>query len=131
MFYVFLTLTVLWFGLMTWLSHQDGEHTSKTSRTLAEHLCFWDKDVDVVNGWLRRLAHVVVFAVFTVLLGLTLRFGELPLWLLAFTAVWSYADEATKPWIEGRHFSWPDVGLNLIGAAVGCAILSFSYLKSL
>ncbi|WP_373218865.1 hypothetical protein [Ruminococcus sp. 5_1_39BFAA] len=38
-------------------------------------------------------------------------------------AVWSYVDEATKPWIQGRHFSWFDVGLNLIGTFIGGAVV--------
>ena len=32
-------------------------------------------------------------------------------------------DEATKPWIQGRHFSWFDVGLNLIGTFTGGAVV--------
>ena len=38
-------------------------------------------------------------------------------WMIA-AAVWSYVDEAMKPWIQGRHFSWFDVGMNLIGTFI-------------
>ena len=51
---------------MTYLSHQDGEHTGRTSRELAEKLSaldFLDSDINILNGRLRRMAHVVaIFA---------------------------------------------------------------------
>lgn len=104
---------------MTILSHQDGEHTGKTSRELAEYLHFLNTDINELNGRLRRIAHIVVFAVLTVLLGLTLQLGELPIGWIGIVTVWSYVDEATKPWIQGRHFSWFDVELNLVGTFIG------------
>ena len=122
-FYVCLILTILWFFFMTYLSHQDGEHTSRASWDLAEHLHFLDSDINNLNGKLRRVAHVVVFAVFAFLLGLTLEFGGASFKWMLIAAVWSYVDEATKPWIQGRHFSWFDVGLNLIGAVNGSVFL--------
>lgn len=118
-FYICLTLTVIWFIFMTILSHQDGEHTGKTSRELAEYLHFLNTDINELNGRLRRIAHIVVFAVLTVLLGLTLQLGELPIGWIGIVTVWSYVDEATKPWIQGRHFSWFDVELNLVGTFIG------------
>lgn len=118
-FYICLTLTVIWFIFMTFLSHQDGEHTGKTSRELAEYLHFLNTDINELNGRLRRIAHLVVFVVLTVLLGLTLQLGELPIGWIGIVTVWSYVDEATKPWIQGRHFSWFDVGLNLVGTFIG------------
>ena len=102
-FYILLIATLIWFLFMTFLSHQDGEHTG--------------------NGKLRRIAHIVVFAVLTILLGLTIYFGGLPIWLHVIVIVLSYVDEATKPWIRGRHFSWFDVGLNLIGVGMGEAVM--------
>ena len=120
----YLILTILWFLFMTYLSHQDGEHTGRTSRELAEKLSFLDTDINVLNGKLRRIAHVVVFAVLTILLGMTLRMGGMPLWWLLTVFVWSYVDEATKPLIQGRHFSWFDVGLNLLGTVIGGAVVA-------
>ncbi|MDD7131346.1 MAG: VanZ family protein [Firmicutes bacterium] len=66
---------------------------------------------------------LVVFAVFTFLLGLTLKIGGVSLGWIIIAALWSYVDEATKPWIQGRHFSWFDVGLNLIGTFIGGAVV--------
>ena len=65
-FFIFLAFTILWFLFMTYLSHQDGEHTGRTSRELAEKLSaldFLDSDINILNGRLRRMAHVVaIFA---------------------------------------------------------------------
>lgn len=121
-YHLFFVLTIAWFILMTWLSHQDGEHTGETSRELARYLQFLNSDVGQLNSQLRRAAHVIVFAVFTLLLGITLHMGEKPAWILGFPIFWAWADERTKPFIKGRHFSWIDVGLNLIGTGIGGTI---------
>lgn len=118
-FYVFLILTILWFLFMTYLSHQDGEHTGRTSRELAEKLSFLDSDINILNGRLRRLAHVAVYAVLTILFAITLKLGGYFPCLTAATIVWAWADEATKPLVQGRHFSWFDVGSNVLGIAIG------------
>lgn len=87
-FYIFLGFTILWFLFMTYLSHQDGEHTGRTSRELAA-LNFLDSDMNILNGRLRRLAHVVVYAVLTVLLAITLKLSGHSPWLTAGTIVWA------------------------------------------
>lgn len=125
-FYIFLGFTILWFLFMTYLSHQDGEHTGRASRELAEKLSaldFLDSDINILNGRLRRLAHVVVYAVLTILLAITLKLGGYSPCLTAATIVWAWADEATKPLVQGRHFSWLDVGLNVLGIVIGILIL--------
>ena len=125
-FYIFLGFTIFWFLFMTYLSHQDGEHTGRTSRELAEKLSaldFLDSDINILNGRLRRMAHVVVYAVLTVLLAITLKLGGYSPCLTAGTIVWAWADEATKPLVQGRHFSWLDVGLNVLGIVIGILIL--------
>ena len=112
---------------MTYLSHQDGEHTGKTSRELAEKLSFLDSDINILNGRLRRLAHVVVYAVLAVLLGTTLELSGHSPWLTAGAIVWAWADEATKPLVQGRHFSWLDVGRNVLGIVIGMVIVIFVF----
>ena len=49
-FYISLISTILRFLFMTYLSHQDGEHTGRASRELAEHLRFLDNDINDLNG---------------------------------------------------------------------------------
>ena len=108
---------------MTWLSHQNGRETAETSRHLAEGLSaiFHSRDLHQLNGKLRRAAHIVVFAVLTVLVLLTMMAGKIEgRWIAAcLICLWAWLDEATKPLVQGRHFSWNDVGLNLIGVGIG------------
>lgn len=118
-----LGLTALWFLFMTWLSHQNGEDTSKTSRELAEKLSFLQEDEETLNYRLRCAAHVVTYLILVLLLGVTLELGGLPYWPLGAVLVWSWVDEATKPLVRGRHFSWRDVGLNWLGCGLGFAFL--------
>lgn len=129
-FWVLVAMTILWFAWMTWLSHQNGEDTGKASRDLARCLegtfPFVKMDLEQWNRHLRKMAHVVVFAVLTVLLGLTLTAASVALPKLPFlvaVSVWAWADEKTKIPIPGRHFSWQDVGLNLMGILMGAGVL--------
>lgn len=94
-FYIHLFFTILWFLFMTWLSHQDGEHTSRTSLELANHMKHWFpvRDIGKLNQQLRRAAHVILFAVFTILLT---------------------RNPALGPCINSRHGSGADPG-SLLG----------------
>ena len=118
----------VWFVFMTWLSHQTGEETGRVSRTLAKdlHPLCRREDPEQRNALLRKAAHVVVFAVLAALGTLAVQCAGaprfLPVWYGA-VAVWCWADEATKRFVPGRHFSWLDVGLNLLGSCIGAALL--------
>ena len=126
-FYLLLILTILWFCFMTWLSHQNGSETAETSRHLAEGLSaiFHCQNLNQLNGMLRRAAHIVVFSVLTVLTLLTMMAGKINgCWItVCLISLWAWLDEATKPLVQGRHFSWRDVGLNLIGVGIGCVVI--------
>lgn len=63
-FFISLISTILWFLFMTYLSHQDGEHTGRASRELAEHLRFLDADINDLNGKLRRASHILLVGTF-------------------------------------------------------------------
>lgn len=123
MLYLFIFLTVIWFIFMTYLSHEDGERTTETSLRLARHFKFLGDDIEEINRYLRKIAHIVVFAVFTILYCLTVRLANLPLWTMSLVYVFSIVDEATKPFIKGRHFSWYDVVLNVAGTTIGVLIV--------
>ena len=101
---------VVWIVFMTALSHTPGEKSGAESRWLA-------RTTGVDEAVLRRAAHVFLFLV----LGLFAAEGWG--WTgVAVAAVWGLVDEATKVWIPGRHFSWIDVGLNLIGCVIGLLV---------
>lgn len=113
-----------WFLLMTWLSHQSGPKTAEESRALARELqpLLPGRDLETINFLLRKAAHVVVFAVLAILAsGTAAAIGAPvpPAWVYGLLAVWCWGDEATKPLVPGRHFSWLDVGLNGAGVALG------------
>lgn len=123
--------SLLWFIFMTVLSHQRGEDTRRVSGTLARDLgaLLPAPDEERLNTALRRTAHPVVFGVLTLFTGLALRSGGAAVpapGQLALLGLWCWLDEATKPLIPGRHFSWLDVGLNLAGVALGGALLALA-----
>lgn len=117
--------TVIWFLFMTYLSHQDGEHTSRTSRDLVK-LLFHSHNVEIINAYVRKAAHIIVFLVLSLLSGFTMfLFETTNLYLIPLQLIWAYLDELTKRTIRGRHFSWTDVLLNMTGVLIGNMILIF------
>ena len=125
MTYILLTLTTISFIILFYLSHQNGEDTHETSLNLTNHLSFLSPDTETLHSNLRRYAHIILFAVFTFFFTLTLNTLSFSCYLLAFPLLYTWADEATKVFIPGRHFSWFDVGLNLIGVVIG-VVLEFA-----
>lgn len=117
--YLLLTVTIISFVTLVYLSHQNGKATHKTSLTLAKILGFLYSDKEKLHKILRRSAHIILFGVFSLLFTLTLHSFSLSLYFLAFPFLYSWADEATKVFSPGRHFSWFDVGLNIIGTILG------------
>lgn len=121
---LWVTVAAVWFGGMTWLSHQAGPETSRTSRELAEelHSLLPGVETDALNVLLRKAAHPVLFAGLAMLIGLALRSagcrtGLLPAGIAQL--LWCWGDEATKRMVPGRHFAWLDVGLNAVGTLLG------------
>lgn len=124
--FLWIALTAGWLLLMTWLSHQSGPETARESEALARELrpLLPGRDLETANYLLRKAAHVGVFAVLAVLVSGTWNKLEAPLprWgLYGALLLWCWVDEATKPLVPGRHFSWLDVGLNGAGVALGTA----------
>ena len=122
MTYILLTLTTISFIILFYLSHQNGEDTHETSLNLTNHLSFLSADTETLYANLRRYAHIILFAIFTFLFTLTLHNFHYPYYFLAFQLLYTWADEATKVFIPGRHFSLFDVGLNLIGVVIGVVL---------
>lgn len=110
--YTFPILTIIIFILAVWLSHQPGDISGRESAHLAQLL-------GVTDVFLRSACHYMFFFLITFCCGVSLVLWEKPLWwlLLMFPLCW--LDEASKPMIMGRHFSWVDVGKNAAGAGAG------------
>ena len=129
---ILLVASLLWLAFALYLSHQDGEHTAVTSLRLAERFLGWDEGIEpdegvrLLNWKLRRIAHVAVYTVLAVLMLLT--FGEIwsghAIVAVIVLAVIAVVDEVTKIPIEGRHCSAVDIGLNLLGVAIGVAVIA-------
>lgn len=89
------------------LSHTPGDRSGEESAWLA-------RTTGIKENWLRRAAHMILF--FFLSLFAVLGFGS---WAFALCVIWSVLDEVTKVWIPGRHCSWFDVGLNMLGTGLG------------
>ncbi len=96
-----------------YLSHQNGKDSGAASKSLST--C-----IHISEKMLRTSAHIISFAVMTVLLCLVCQMYQLRKITGLFVAVWAVMDEVTKPMMKnGRHCSLKDIGWNLLGVAVG------------
>jgi VanZ family protein len=73
---------------------------------------------------LRKLAHIAEYAVLTVLLWWALQMhmrSKVRVWLLAAlaAALYGVSDEWHQSWIAGRHGSFRDMGIDVVGIAAG------------
>ena len=99
-----------------YLSHQNGKDSGAASRSLSTRIHISEKK-------LRTGAHMISFAVMTVLLCLVCQMYQLRMVTCLFVAVWAVMDEVTKPMMKnGWHCSLKDIGWNLLGEAVGDSV---------
>ena len=92
------------------LSHATGTVSGNQSKWLSSM-------TGVKEGLLRRLAHVILFALLSFTAGAGFSWHG-----IVGAAVWAILDEVTKPIIPGRHFSWFDCSLNFVGCLIGLGI---------
>lgn len=120
--YIFPVITLVILIVAVWLSHQPGDISGMESSRIAAFL-------GVSDTFLRSACHYVLFFLITICCGVSLVLWEKPLWWLLFILPLCWLDEASKPLIMGRHFSWIDSGKNAIGAIAGMVVtilLSFA-----
>lgn len=129
-------ITISWFCFMTYLSHQIGETTTELSKGIVEKIIeyFNLTNYNEIHYIIRKLAHPFVFSIFAVLVlfTLSLKWNSKKIYFFAIVLIslWTWLDEVTKLSIPGRHFSWEDTLLNLVGVIVGVIIfILFSYWK--
>ena len=128
---------ILWLGIIFFLSGQTGEQTASLSLSIARWLArfFPGASEAGLHMWLRKLAHIGVYFVEGALLFPALRrtlrgAGKGFAATLVLCALIAAADEAHKALIPGRHCSWDEAGLNVLGAFLGAgAVLIFVALK--
>ena len=113
--YAFPILTIVILIVAVWLSHQPGDISGMESSRIAALL-------GVSDEFLRSACHYLLFFLITVGCGVSLVLWEKPLGWMLLIFVFCWADEASKPMIAGRHFSWIDTGKNATGAALGMIV---------
>ena len=131
-------ITTIWFCFMTYLSHQNGKETTELSVGIVEKIIKYFGLINYYNEihiLIRHLAHIIVFAILVVLVLLTLaqkwQNKKIFIGAILLTVLWTWGDEITKISIPGRHFSWRDVLLNLLGVIIGIIVFKLiEYLKN-
>ena len=135
-FRISLLITTTWFCFMTYLSHQNGEETTELSEGIVKQIIEYFRigNYNEIHCVIRKLAHPFVFCVLAILVLFTLsqKYQNIKVFIFAIIlmALWTWMDEFTKLSIPGRHFSWYDVSLNLLGVIVGILIfILFNYFR--
>ncbi len=131
-------LTILWLAFCLYLSWQTGEETAGFSQRIARFLLDLlgklgvRPDAQRFHAGLRLFAHFGVFFV-TGLLAAGALFASLPrgrgraaFWIAAvFCALVAVLAEVGKLAVPGRHLTWSEAGLNVLGAVCGVAVVGF------
>ena len=128
---------ILWLAVIFFLSSQTGEETTSLSLTITRWLARFFPGVaeETLHLWLRKLAHIGVYFVegallFPALLRRTQRPIHSFVLTLTLSALIAAVDEAHKMLIPGRHCSWAEAVLNVLGAALGVGfVLGIGKLK--
>lgn len=122
---------VLWLAVIFFLSSQPGDDTASLSLAITRWLMRFLPSVSEagLHLLLRKLAHVGVYFVEGALLYPALRawlrsVGKCFFLTIAVCALIAAADEAHKILIPGRHCSWDEAALNVLGAFLGAGLLA-------
>ncbi len=96
------------------------------------HLSLAPATIDLLNGVIRKLAHLTEYAIFSVLVYRCFGAAQLPgwhprpaLWALIIAGVYSLTDEFHQSFVPGRTAAWTDCGIDTAGAALGIFALYF------
>ena len=129
--------TIFWLILCFYLSWQTGEATGKLSHRLSKFLVELLSRVGITpdsqqfHAGLRLFAHFGVFFVTGILLACALvatfpQNSRIVLFSASsvLCAILAVLSEVGKLCVPGRHLTWSEAGLNVIGAACGIAVVS-------
>lgn len=101
-------LDIIWLCIMLYLSHASGEHTSRQSRELHRITRINEHSLGV-------MAHLFCYAILGLLWSLTVGRS----WWMLLLIIVSVLDEWTKKFVPGRHSNVAEMGINIMGAAIG------------
>ena len=130
-------LTILWLAFCLYLSWQTGEETGQFSQRIARFLLDLlgrlglQPDAQQFHAGLRLFAHFGVFFV-TGLLTASALYVSLPrskrkitLWIAVVSCTLvAVLAEVGKLTVPGRHLTWSEAGLNVVGAIGGVLAVS-------
>ena len=116
-----LLLSLLWVGVMFFLSHQNGTDTFNTSHGFTVYLAnLFHVDPELLHTIVRKAAHLGLYFILTLFLyGYQVLRGKAGWLALVAAVIFSVLDEGTKPFIPGRHCDGEDILLNDVGAVLG------------
>ena len=129
-------LTILWLAFCFYLSWQTGEETAGFSQRIARFLLDllgklgMQPDPQQFHAGLRLFAHFGVFFVTGLLTAAALLVslprgqGSKAFWIAAVScALIAILAEVGKLPIPGRHLTWSEAGLNVVGAVCGASLI--------
>jgi len=129
-------LCILWLAFLIWLSSEDGASTAHTSRIFSQWLMqvlhLPQKQLSQVDAKLRVIAHFIGFFVLGNLMAAASKVTwkeakGIGLKVITVGAILAVLDEVKKIFIFGRHLSWPEAGLNILGVVGGVLLSSWFF----
>ena len=127
---IFLVLTIIWMGLVFYLSAENADASSKTSQAFLDQLIamFNIKTRASLEGTIRTWAHFVLY-----LSGGLVSSGFFMFWLLehkrkflycsAFGVLYAVSDEIHQIFVPGRAFEVKDIVVDCAGFLLGVMVV--------
>lgn len=129
---VYFILIVIWALLIFYMSHQQGESSSSLSRTITAIFFKSEEMINLVEPYVRKLAHLSEYAVGGILfmgLFLTYEWSEKKQMLISIAlGIW-YAifDEIHQLLVPGRSGRVIDVVIDSLGICLGVVVTMIIY----
>lgn len=124
---IYVMLSLLWICIILGLSCIPGELSSKLSKgaiSKSGKKIFNIADTKWLHYYIRRSCHPIEFFVLEILL--TFSFSEqirIQPYAVFIAVVIAVFDEFVKLFIKGRHFSFEDIILDLVGIAIAVIVI--------
>ncbi len=130
---IILLLIILWMLTVFGFSNQDGEQSSNLSREIASKIVKTEEQIDIIEPYIRKLAHLSEYALGGMLflaMALTFQISDKKRMLYSFLIGIEYAiiDEVHQLFIDGRAGKVTDVLIDSVGVTLGICALMFVYI---
>ena len=127
-----LALIILWMITVFKLSDQNGEKSSNLSRTVAMMITNNEEKADLIEPYVRKLAHLSEYMVggsLFSLLFLTYDFSDIKRIIYSFIIGVEYAtvDEIHQLFIDGRSGQVQDIFIDSLGILIGICSMMIIY----